>query len=457
MSKRLLLTDVELGGIRTDVRVKAGIVTDVGSLGRQSGELQLAGAGRSLLAGLHDHHCHVLATAAALDSVDCSSPLITNTSDLAAALSSAKTVNGWIRGVGYDELVAGHLDALALDRLSPAIPTRIQHRSGAMWVVNTPGLESLHLDDFELAGIERDDSGRPTGRLWRLDDWLHEQLGSINTDVARVSSMLAEQGVTGVTDASPGLSTDAVQTLIDGGFRQRLVSLGEPHDQALLGPKKIVLPDHQLPSLAELRRKIAAARPRAVAIHCVTRAALALTLAVLREIGSWTGDRIEHAAVCPPELTQCMSALGLAVVTQPSMITRRGDAYARLVDADDVPYLWPFASLVAAGVPVGCSSDAPYGDANPWESVAAAVGRLSASGRALAPAERVDAITALRGYLSAYDAPGGAPREIRPGVPADLCLLDRPLAAALAHPQDVQVVLTVVDGEAIHDTTGRYA
>jgi predicted amidohydrolase YtcJ len=76
--------------------------------------------------------------------------------------------------------------------------------------------------------------------------------------------------------------------------------------------------------------------------------------------------------VAPPEAVEAMARAGLAVVTQPSLLARRGDDYLDRVAADDLPFLWPYRSLLAAGVPVGCSSDAPYGDLDPWGSVAAA-------------------------------------------------------------------------------------
>ncbi len=51
------------------------------------------------------------------------------------------------------------------------------------------------------------------------------------------------------------------------------------------------------------------------------------------------------------------------MVTQPGFIAVRGDDYYRDVDPDDLAHLYPFASLVAAGIRVHASSDAPFG---PW-------------------------------------------------------------------------------------------
>src|SRR5882757_2866160 len=63
-------------------------------------------------------------------------------------------------------------DRGALTALHSARPTRIQHRGGALWIVNYVAAERLGLATDDHPGIERDTDGHPTGRLWRADDWL---------------------------------------------------------------------------------------------------------------------------------------------------------------------------------------------------------------------------------------------------------------------------------------------
>ena len=69
----------------------------------------------------------------------------------------------------------------------------------------------------------------------------------------------------------------------------------------------------------------AAGRP--VAVHCVTRVQLVLTLAALDAAGRLPGDRIEHGAVIPAESLPDLR--GLTVVTQPHFVAERGEQYAR--------------------------------------------------------------------------------------------------------------------------------
>jgi predicted amidohydrolase YtcJ len=430
----------------------------------------VSGTGGALLPGLHDHHCHLLATAAASASVPCGPPEVTTSAELAAALhacaeraAASGADGGWVRGVGYDEAVAGLLDYAELDRLVASVPVRIQHRSGALWMLNSAAVTALDLDHVHLNGIERDASGRPTGRLWRLDHWLQQRLPARPApDLVGLGRQLSSYGVTGVTDATPDLAERALQILASasssGALPQQVVLLGA-RAGALPpglkgGPRKIVIPDHDLPSLDSLGAELDAARRdgRAVALHCVTRESLLLALAALDHSGSRVGDRIEHAAVAPPEAVEAMARARLAVVTQPSLLARRGDDYLDRVEAQDVPLLWRYRSFLAAGLPVGCSSDAPYGDLDPWASIASAVSRSAPSGRIVGPAERVTASQALAGYLSDPWSPGGPARTIAVGSPADLVLLCDRLAVALANPCHDRVRLTVIRGAVAYET-----
>lgn len=437
----MLLRDVEVAGAgRVDVRVVGPRVVEIGR-GLIDADI-VDGNGAALLRGLHDHHCHLLAMAAALQSVQCGPPTVRDRESLHAALQTSAT--DWIRGIGYHESVAGHLDRAALDSLRADVPVRIQHRSGALWMLNSRGVDELGLDEVDAPGVERDDIGRSIGRLWRMDGWLRTRLAATWTpDLPATSQRLSGYGVTGVTDATPDLTSGIVELLSGAAVAQPVVLLGDPYAST---PVKIVVPDHDLPSFAALAARVAAARPRAVAVHCVTTAALVLVLAVLTEIGTVAGDRIEHAAVAPPDTVAMIRALGLAVITQPSLPWRRGDDYLDGVEPEDRDALWPFRSFIAAGVPVGCSSDAPYGDPDPWASIRAAMNRRTASGRSIGAHERVSASDALRGYLSAPDDPGGPPRQVTTGGPADLVLLDAPLDTVLSDPSSNHVAMTLIGG-----------
>jgi predicted amidohydrolase YtcJ len=394
-----LLRDVEVEGRRVDVRLDGGRIAEIGILTPRADEEVVDGRGGALLPGLHDHHLHLFAMAAARASVDVGEGL--------GGLRNAEP-GGWIRGVGARESVDRHV----LDALVPDRPVRVQHRSGGLWMLNSAALrEVAHVLD-DSSDVERDERGEPTGRLWRYDARLRPALPTTEPDLLGVVDELHLLGITSVTDATPDLDGDAVRAL--SGLPIPVTLLGDPGGDA---PRKLLLRDHDLPPYDDLRDEVAAthARGRAVAVHCVTRESLLLTLAVLDEVGRHPDDRIEHAAVVPvPELLR-----GLTVVTQPAFVTTRGDDYRRDVGPHDLPHLYPYAGLLAAGVRVVASSDAPYGPLDPWEVVRAA------RDRELGPHERVDAGTALSSYL---------PGRVQVGASARLCLLHVPLAEALADP-----------------------
>lgn len=404
-----MIRDVELpnGTTAVDVRIVDGWITEVGRALAAHGETEVEGRGGALVPGLHDHHLHLHATAAARESVDCSHGL--------DALLDSHAAR--IRAVGGNESVDRH----TLDQLVPDRPVRVQHRSGALWMLNTCALSELEPLPH-LPGVERDSAGIPTGRLWRLDELLRGTWPP-HGDLRALGDELAAFGLTGVTDATPGL------TEIPPHLPQRVTLLGE---------RKLLLHDHNLPTYDELLDRVRTLRRRnlPVAVHCVTRTSLLLTLAVLNETGVRQGDRIEHGAVVPePELLR-----GLTVVTQPAFPVVNRRRYIDEVEPDDLPYLYPYARLLAAGVQVLPSSDAPYGPIDPW-----AVMRAAAT-RDLCPDERVPVKIVFAGYLRDGTLRS---RRVRAGTAADLVLLETPLQAALDAPDPTLVRHVWIDGQSV--------
>jgi predicted amidohydrolase YtcJ len=202
-----------------------------------------------------------------------------------------------------------------------------------------------------------------------------------------------------------------------------------------LGPRKVILDDATLPAAGELAALIAAAHQEAAAaaVHCVTAEQLIVCTAAFEQAGRVPAlaDRVEHAGVVPAGYPGVLARLGLTVVTQPGFVRARGDAYLEHVPAAEHDWLYPCATLLAAGVAVAGSTDAPFGPADPWLAIAAASTRRTASGQVLGPAERVCAGAALRLFLTDPLDPRRT-RTVAAGQPADLCVLRAPLADALA-------------------------
>jgi predicted amidohydrolase YtcJ len=326
---------------------------------------------------LHDHHLHLFAAAAALDSARCGPRDVRDGAALAATLArQPPDAHGWVRGVGYHEAIAGPLERAALDRLRADAPVRVQHRSGQLWMLNSRAVAALGLDaGVDAPGVERDGTGRATGRLHRADGWLRARLApAAPPSLAALGRRLASLGVTGVSDATPGNGAAEFAAFAAaqarGELPARVVVMGtlalsdvEAPPGIEIGPVKLHLADAALPAPDELAAQVreAHARGRAVAVHCVTRAELVLALAAIEAAGPRPGDRLEHVHVAPPECVAWIARLGLAVCVQPALVAARRADWECEVEPRDRPWLAPIAALRAAGVPLLVGSDAPYG------------------------------------------------------------------------------------------------
>lgn len=420
----MLIRNVEVRAAgRVDVRVRGGRIAEIGQRldGRDEPDA-LDGRGGALLPGLHDHHVHLAALAADAASVRVGPAEVIGRDGFAAALrGGAGAPKGWVRAVGYHESVAGELDRWVLDTLAPDRPVRVQHRTGALWVWNSAALRA--------SGLE---TGPGDGRFWREDERLRGFVPPVQLDLEGVGRRAAALGVTGFTNADPHPADGLLDLL--SVLPQRLLVM------TVDAPVKLMLDDATLPAPAELAARITSLRPRPVAVHCVTRVQLLVTLLALDEAGPVDGDRIEHASVVPTETIPWIEHLGVTVVTQPHFPAERGNAYATDVDPDDRPHLYRCRSLADAGIPLAAGTDAPYGTHDPWAVVRATVERPG--GEALPPE------AALNLFTGEPQHPARA-RRLTVGATADLCLLHVPLREALDVLSADTVRAAFVDGRRI--------
>ncbi|MBP6383245.1 MAG: amidohydrolase family protein [Pseudomonadales bacterium] len=451
------------------LRVAAGrIVALARRLEPCSSDRVIDACGNVLLPGLHDHHMHLFASAAARASLLCGPPAAHDEQSLREALARhCAHSEGWIRGFGFHDSVCAQLDRHWLDGVCAERPVRIQHRSGMLWVLNSRALAHLRLAPGEILppGAERAADGQLSGRFFDLDGWLGARLQKAWPSLREVSAELARRGITGVTDAGARNGLSAWDALGAAGKRgellQRVLVMGN-EELALasrassgrieVGPLKIYLREVDLPDLDELAQRVRAAHAqgRAVALHCVTRVELAFALAALTEAGTLPGDRVEHAAIADEHALQALAALGVTVVTQPHFIAERGDQYRRDVEAVDIPLLYRAAGFLRAGVSLAAGSDAPYGSTDPWAAMRAAVRRRTRSGVQMNAGECLHPAQALGLFAGDLHRPGSGLRELAIGQPADLCLLDVPWDDLCADLDSRHVALTVCAGRIVY-------
>ena len=196
-------------------------------------------SGRFVVPALHDAHVHMLKYARSRSGFDCSR--IDSLPALQAALrgwSDALPPGGWLRAEHYDDrqLQGRYPDRHDLDVTVSNRPVRLEHRGLHLPIFNTRGLETLGLLSGTASvrsGVEREQDGHPTGRVF---DGAYAGLAhdphdatSLVEDVRAASRQWLTCGVTTVQDGSVTNDADRwrlFQRLADNGALQvRLVVL----------------------------------------------------------------------------------------------------------------------------------------------------------------------------------------------------------------------------------------
>ena len=468
--------------------------------------------GKTLLPGFIDAHLHLFAYAANLLGVDCSPRAVSSISDIQEALrrqASQVPPGTWLRGWGYEEFHLAerrHPNRWELDEATPRHPVKLVHRSGHASVLNSLALAHLGIsaETPEPAGgaIERDwQTAEPTGYLLEMEGEL-EARGApglsgegLEKRLALAEKRLLSLGITSVQEATPSRALaqwDTLQSLKQrGAFPIRMykmvsfTDLEELHWRHLffgagdpglrVGAVKIVLNeigDQVLPEPRELREQVHAAHQAGyqVAFHAVEERAIEAALEAVEwalrrsqeeatdiaSLGLPLQDhrhRIEHCGVCPPDLARRIASVKVLVVTQPAFVLEHGERYLAQVAPEKQPWLYPIASLSAAGVRVAFGSDCPVAPPDPFAGIYAAVTRRARRGQTLSPREAVSPMEALEMYTraGAYAASDEHDKgAIASGQLADLVLLsDNPLTGEPERLVEIQVERTFIGGETV--------
>jgi predicted amidohydrolase YtcJ len=466
----MLIRQAMVNGALADVRVGATVEAIAGALMPQKGERVLEAEGGELLPGLHDHHIHLYASAAAYSSLDCHVGAVEphlGRQRLAERLA-AFPGRGWIRGINYHEQQLGELDRWMLDDLCSHRPLRIQHRSGKVWVCNSLALSLLGFERGEhLEGVELDTKNRLTGRIVRNDALMAQRLQQIGessaADIGFLSRDLARLGIVGVTDTSASNNAASAANFNrlhqQGTLLQRVEVMGA--DDLDAGYLKILLDEDRLPPLDQLIGRINAAREkgRNIAFHCVTHLELVFALAALDDAAppALGFDRIEHGAMVNDDMAQRLAQMGMPVITQPGFLYAKGDQYLQDLNAAEQSDLYRYRGLVARGVAVVASSDGPYGPIDPWQVVCCAVNRRTLGGDVVTPWEKAEPEEALCGYLTPSSQLNRA-RSFRQcsgielGMVGDVCLLKDQWRDVRHCPESVTVRATVIGGSVVYDS-----
>ncbi len=408
--------------------------------------------GKTVVPGLHDAHCHIMAYAATFLSVDCSPASVSSIADIQSAIRQrAKTLpeGTWIRGTGYNEFYLAekrHPTRWDLDQAAPNHPVKLTHRTGHACVLNSLGLSTVGVDmeTEEPPGgtIERDlETGEPDGLLLEMDAYISEKIPPLTDEELGQGIRLASQtylahGITSLQDATE--TNDLGQWQMLRCFRESgellprvrmmvginsLYELGERDlvsarcDSWLpLGAVKIVVDESSgflHPTPAKLEEQILRAHRAGfqVAAHAVEEGVVEATARAfqkaLREFPRRNHrHRVEHCAVCPPPLLNMLKEAQLTVVTQPAFLYYNGERYLAEVPERQLRWLYRIRSFCENSLIPAASSDSPVVPVNPLVGIYAAVTRRAQTGQILLSEERISPQQALWTYTvgGAYSA-----------------------------------------------------
>ena len=436
----------------------------------RSGTTVVDCAGGTLLPGFHDAHMHLLAYAAALDSLDCSPNKVSSIAELKTAIrirATNKSEGNWIRATGYDEISlseAHHPTRWDLDDAAPSHPVRLDHRSGHGCVLNSAALARVGIDDSTDeppgATIARDlNTGQPSGLLLEMSDYLDDRIpspsvGEIERSVRQASQVLLSHGVTSIQDASHRNSMqrwelfgklrssieDMPRTTMMPGFHhleeftRNGLSFGSGDSRLRVGHAKLMVTassGHQTPAHSDLCRAVSSCAESGfpAAIHAVERESIISAAESIRSATSATGTalrhRIEHCSEGTTDVIESVARSSAWVVTQPGFVYHSGDRYLKTVESSLLPHLYPVGALARAGVRLAFGSDAPVSDPNPMPVICAAVTRLTDQGQHLGSGQAVGLFDALAAYTvgaAAASCLEDSLGTIAPGMLADMAL-----------------------------------
>jgi predicted amidohydrolase YtcJ len=459
-------------------------------------------AGKTLLPGFNDAHCHIFSFLRKLTSIDLGAPGIKSIRDIQAAIKAKATITPpgeWITGTDYNEFYLvekRHPTRWELDEAAPDNPVMLTHRSLHGCVLNSKALAlaGITIDTPEMPGtmIDRDVSrgGEPNGFLAEMVGYLREHVlppiseQELKTGIKLANAEYLSQGLTSLEDATyvnnlsrwrhyqsfkeNGLLQSRVSMMIGvetlPEFQNAGLGFGAGDENLRLGAVKIVpalIAEKMHPSPKELNHLVLQIHRAGfqLAIHGVQTQMIDAIICAYEYLQSVTPDfsdrrhRLEHCSECPPPLMDRLKKLRPVVVTHPSFTYFSGDRYLATVEKDFIPWLYRTGTLVKSGLTIGAGSDSPIVPNSPIMGIYGAVTRMTSSGQTLNPTEKITAAEVIKMYTlnAAYASHEEKIKgSIAPGKLADMVLLSRnPTRVSAEEIKGIKVQITVIGGKVV--------
>ena len=400
---------------------------------------------------------------------------------------------GVVFGGQYDESTwrdGGVADAAPLERFFPNERAMLSRIDGHSCIVNAATLEWLKLGDG-IEGIERDDAGRPTGKLFLDANWraqaaflasiperarrdaerravdlalsrgalhLHAQLvgfpreqysheiDALRAMPAKIYPKICEPDAS--LAASLGLPYVGGDVFLDGSIGSRTAAVSHRYADADTCGALRFSDDELLAYYSQ-----AEALGIAAGVHAIGDVAIEQSLRVWERVlagkPSARGCRhfIEHFEIATPEHIDSCARMGIALSMQPqfdSLWGNEGGMYATRLGDDRKRTMNALGRIDRAGALLVGGDDSPVCALDPLSGMQAALEHHE-------PSERLAVDRALAMYTVNAACFGYAENEtgnLEPGLAADLVLLDRdPLE--IDDFTSCKVLATWKDGEAV--------
>lgn len=498
------------GRVRAEaVAVWNGRVTDVGSdrdiLGQRARSVEVVDLRkRVVIPGLSDSHIHLLWYGMFLRNVDLAGKRSVKDVQRAVAASARHHPgNSWIIGRGWDqEKLREHryLNRADLNRFG-SHPVFLKRVCGHVAAVNDRALSlsgiGVNTLDPQGGEIVRDPvTGEPTGllkesaiglvervvprsevevrnalveaagRLLRLgltslhcivEDSLEFRLLHQLKNEGRIAQSIyailplglldqaAEMGLTGDRGGN-GFRVGGFKVYLDGSLGARTAALFEPYsdESGALGMLRMGV-DELVEEAERVSQSGFQLCVHAIGDRAVEAAVAALEKTAKRGKGRSLRHRIEHSSITPPRLITKMRRAGVVASVQPRFIYSDSWAGKRL-GPRRLRHLYPFRSMLNAGLNLAFGSDCPVEDPNPFEGVWSAVARPGLSpSQSLSVPEALACYTTGAAFASFSEADHGT---LDPGKIADMVVLDRdPFTCSYEVLRRVNAVHTFVGGK----------
>ena len=493
------------------VAVKNGLISAIGDEGaliaRKTAHTRVMDlAGKTLCPGFIDPHLHFRAMAESMMNIDLSpQEQIVSIGDILDRLHQVAFTTPfgrWIRGAGYNEVYLvekRHPDRWDLDRVSPAHPVKLTHRSTYAHVLNSRALKEVGInrftDDPDGGIIERDlETGEPTGILFAMGAYLNQRIPELEDKellkgAQWANDQLLSFGITSFQDASSRNDEIRFQWMEDlkqsGILRPRAVMMmgfdwfnrvrengglnNRLQQHVTLRGVKVIIDETTgklFPGQKELNDMILSIHGagQQAAVHAIEDTAIEAALRAFENALAVYPKRdhrhrIEHCSVCPPSVCRKIAALGIHVVTHPAFVYYSGDRYLKTVPDHQIKHLYPISELIKAGADVSAASDGPIIKADPVSGIYGAVTRRTQTGETVPGSECISAHEAL-GLYTRMAAKAGFQEALKGSVTkgkyADFVVLsENPTTIPAEEIKDIEVEMTIIGGEIAWSGKGR--